>query len=517
VRINAQGRATAAGMLGLADQQITRNLSGATDWRGVVSIRKKQADLLLESTLAGLAVNLPVPFGKKADDPVPLRFEKKITGANLDMILFNYGKVIAAALSRNHENGKTTIERGAVNLGAAAELPPQPGIWLSGELALLDLDHWRGILGQSSAKTSPLPGLAGLNLKFGAVDAFGKRFNDLRISAKMQEGTWQAKIESRELAGSVNWNSEGRGRLQARLGHLVIPDAAPAKLGAPTETPQEKELPALDVIAESFSVKQKKLGKLELMAVQQGEDWRIEKLRINNPDGSLQMDGLWQGWRSRRTTNANLHLEAQDLGKLLARLGYPEAMKRGTAKLDGQLSWAGSPHDIDFPSLTGNLKLEANDGQFLKIEPGAGKLLGLLSLQSLPRRLTLDFRDIFSEGFAFDSISGSARINRGVAHTDDFRLEGPAAKVQMQGETDLAGETQNLKVRVTPHLGEGVSVAGAFLGGPVVGVAALVAQKLLRDPIGQIAAYEYSITGTWAHPSVVKIGGNQAMKQEEIK
>lgn len=507
VRINAQGRATAAGMRGLVDQQITRNLTGTADWRGVVSIRKKQADMLLESSLVGLAVNLPAPFGKKADDPVPLRFEKKITGAKQDLLLLNYGKALAAVLSRHHENGKTTIERGAVNLGAAAVLPPQPGIWLSGELALLDLDHWRGILGQSSANTQ-LPGFAGLNLKFGAVDTFGKRFNDLRISAKMQQGTWQAKIESRELDGSVRWNPEGRGRLQARLGHLTIPDPAPAKPGVPAEAPQEKELPALDVIADNFSAKQKKLGKLELLAVQEDEDWRIEKLRISNPDGSLQMDGLWQGWRRRPMTNANLHLEAQDLGKLLARLGYPETVKRGTAKLDGQLSWAGSPQDIDFPSLAGNLKLEAKNGQFLKVEPGAGKLLGLLSLQSLPRRLTLDFRDIFSEGFAFDSISGTARIDRGVARTDDFRLEGPAAKVQMQGETNLAGETQNLKVRVTPQLGQGVSVAGAFLGGPVVGIAALVAQKLLRDPIDQIAAYEYSISGTWDNPSVVKIGGN---------
>jgi uncharacterized protein (TIGR02099 family) len=513
VRINAQGRATAAGMRGLADQQITRNLSGAADWRGVVSIRKKQADMLLESSLAGLAVNLPAPFGKKAADTVPLRIEKKITGANQDLLQLNYGKVLAAVLSRNLENGKTTIERGAINLGATAVLPPQPGIWLSGELPLLDLDHWRGLLGQTSAKASPLPGLAGLNLKFGALDAFGKRFNDLRVSAKVQENTWQAKIESRELAGSVNWNPEGRGRLQARLGHLSIPDPAPAKLGVPTEAPQEKELPALDVIAESFSAKQKKLGRLELLAVQEDADWRIEKLRISNPDGNLQMDGLWQGWRRRPVTNANLHLEAQDVGKLLARLGYPEAVKRGTAKLDGELSWAGSPHDIDFPSLAGSLKLEAKNGQFLKVEPGAGKLLGLLSLQSLPRRLTLDFRDIFSEGFAFDSVSGSARINRGVARTDDFRLEGPAAKVQMQGETDLARETQNLKVRVAPQLGQGVSVAGAFLGGPVVGIAALVAQKLLKDPIDQIAAYEYSITGTWDNPNVVKIGGNAAATQ----
>ncbi|MDP2879153.1 MAG: YhdP family protein, partial [Sulfuricella sp.] len=140
VRINAQGRATAAGMRGLADLPLIRNLTGTADWRGVVSIRKKQADMLLESSLVGLAVNLPAPFGKKAADAVPLRIEKKMSGARQDLLQFNYGKALAAVLSRRQEDGKTTmtIERGAVNLGAAAVLPPQSGIWLSGELALLD-------------------------------------------------------------------------------------------------------------------------------------------------------------------------------------------------------------------------------------------------------------------------------------------------------------------------------------------------------------------------------------------
>lgn len=512
VRINVQGRAMAAGMRALIDHPVSRYLGGAADWRGVVSIRKKQADMVVESSLVGLSANLPAPFGKKAADPVPLRFEKKMTGAKQDLLSFNYGKILSAVLSRRHENGKTVIERGAVNLGGVAVLTSQAGIWLSGELPLLDLDHWRAVLGQAPAKT-PLPGFAGLNLKIAAFDAFGKRLNDLRIGARAQEGVWQANVQSRELAGSVNWNPEGRGRLRARLSQLIIPDAAPAKLGAPVEVPKEKELPALDVVAENFSVEQKKLGKLELLAVQEDEDWRIEKLRIGNPDGSLQMDGRWQGWRRRPMTRANLHLEVQDLGKLLARLGYPESVKRGTAQLDGQLSWTGSPHDIDYPSLAGSLKLEAKNGQFLKIEPGAGKLIGLLSLQSLPRRLTLDFRDVFSEGFAFDSISGTARISRGVARTDNFKLEGPSAKIQMQGETDLAGETQNLRVKVIPIIGESLSVAGALLGGPVVGIAALVAQKLLKDPIDQIASYEYSITGTWDNPNVTKIGVNTPAEQ----
>lgn len=514
VRLNARGRVTVAGMRGQADHPAVRYLSGTADWRGVVTVRKKQADIVVESPLVGLASNLPAPFGKQAADAVPLRIEKKMTDARRDLVQLNYGKILSVLLSRRHENGKTLIEHGAINVGSAATLPPQPGIWLTGDLPLLDLDHWRAVLGQTADKTS-LPDFAGLNLKVAALDVLGRRLNDLRINGRMQEGTWQAGVQSRELAGNVSWNPEGRGQLRARLSHLTIPDAAPAKLGVPTETPKEKELPALDVVADDFTVERKKLGKLDLLAVQQDADWRIEKLHISNPDASLQADGLWQSWRRRPLTRLKLHLDVQDLGRLLARLGYPDTVKRGSARLDGQLSWAGSPRGIDYPSLFGSLKLEAENGQFLKIEPGAGKLIGLLSLQALPQRLTLDFRDVFSEGFAFSAISGSARISRGVARTDDLKLEGPAAKVRIQGETDLARETQNLKVRVAPQLGEGVSVAGAFLGGPAVGIAALLAQKLLKDPIDQMAAYEYSITGTWDNPNVAKIARNAVAPAEQ--
>ncbi|MDD5329316.1 MAG: YhdP family protein [Sulfuricella sp.] len=507
VRISLQGRASAAGLRSLSDQPALRSLTGTADWRGFIAVRKKQADMVVESPLLGLASTLPAPFAKKAGDAVALRVEKKMTGAKQDLVQVNYGKVLSVLLSRRLEDGKATIERGAVNVGGTAMLPPQPGLWLAVDQPLLDLDHWRAVLGQSTGASST-PGFAGANLKFAALDAFGKRFNDLHINARAQGGVWQANVQSRELAGNVTWNPAGRGRLQARLAQLTIPEPAPAKLGMPVEAPKETELPALDVVADNFTIGPKKLGKLELLAVQENDDWRIEKLLITNPDASMRMDGLWQSWRRRPVTHANLHLEAQDLGKLLARLGYPDTVKRGTAKLDGQLSWAGGPQRIDYPTLAGTLKLEAKTGQFLKIEPGAGKLLGLLSLQSLPRRLTLDFRDVFSEGFAFNSIAGDARIAHGVAQTDDLTLEGPAALVQIQGETDLAGETQNLKVRVVPQLGEGVSVAGAFLGGPVVGLTALLAQKLLKNPIDQIAAYEYSVTGTWDNPNVIKRGKN---------
>ncbi len=130
---------------------------------------------------------------------------------------------------------------------------------------------------------------------------------------------------------------------------------------------------------------------------------------------------------------------------------------------------------------------------------------GILSLQSLPRRISLDFRDIFTDGLAFDEIVGAVKVNKGVASTDNLRISGPAARIVMNGQVDLARETQVLRVKVNPQLSDSVSVAGALIGGPVAGIAAFVAQKLLKDPLDQIASYEYDVTGNWTDPQVNKV------------
>jgi len=168
------------------------------------------------------------------------------------------------------------------------------------------------------------------------------------------------------------------------------------------------------------------------------------------------------------------------------------------------LRWQGSPLSIDYPSLSGSFELKASNGQFSKINPGAGRLLGILSLQSLPRRITLDFRDVFSEGFAFDRIEGTVAVERGIMNTDNLELAGPAARVQISGSANIAAETQNLTVNVQPALSDSVSV-GALIANPAVGVATYLAQKVLKDPLGQIFSFRYAVTGSWEDPLVAKL------------
>ncbi|HEX5539173.1 MAG TPA: AsmA-like C-terminal region-containing protein, partial [Methylophilaceae bacterium] len=266
---------------------------------------------------------------------------------------------------------------------------------------------------------------------------------------------------------------------------------------------QTQHYPALDIVADNFELGKKKLGKLEVQASEQTGNWSIKKLRISNPDSVLSGDGEWRNWRHHPNTRMNLSWDISDIGNTLGRFGYPGIIKNGKGKLSGQLRWRGSPQEFEIPGLAGKLKLEAKDGQILQIKPGVGRLFSVLSLQNLPRRLTFDFTDVFSRGFTFDTITANVKIDDGVMHSDDFRMEGPVALVQIKGQADLAKETQHLFVKVTPYISDSVSLA-ALAGGPVVGAAAFIAQKLLKDPLNKIAASEYEITGTWEDPTVIK-------------
>ncbi len=508
IAVNARGTLSAAALQAALDEPMLGELSGSAAWSSSMNFRRRSVSIVAESGLQGIGSTLPAPLAKSRADLLPLRFEHTASteersggwsGAPMtDRSTLEIGKIVRMELQRHRENGKMVIERGAIGLNEAPKLP-LTGIVLNGSAPELDLDQWLRVLGGSGGSALPL---TALNLKVGALDVYGKRINDVSLRAGFRGSDWLAEVDARELAGEVRWRSQGKGRVSATLSHFTFPQPTPGKLA---EQMPPKELPGLDIVADNLVVQDKKLGRLELTAANTGLDWRIENLTLTAPEARLVADGLWQGAAAQQRTSVNLKLDVSDIGKFLQRLGYPGSMQRGSAKLLGKLNWAGNPQSIDYPSLSGDLSLIAEKGQFLKIEPGIGKLLGILSLQALPRRITLDFRDIFSEGFAFDKLTGTAAISRGVLHTRDFTMLGPSAQVAMTGDIDLAQETQDLRVRVVPSVGDSLSVAGIMLAHPIVGAAAFLAQRLFKDPLGQAFAYQYAVTGSWAGPKVEKL------------
>jgi uncharacterized protein (TIGR02099 family) len=514
VRVTAQGRINIANLRKQEGQPLLGYFQGGADWRGNITIRRKQADFVFESSLAGLGSELPAPLNKKAADILPLRLEKKIVGEGQDTVSIQLGRGLAARLVRRAAGDDMLIERGVVALDGGALTLPGKGLWINGSLPLLDLDAWRGVMALTKEDGPPLA-LGGIDLRVGFLDVMGRRFHDLVLTGRGQGAQWQLGLAARELRGEARWDPSGKGKVMVRLDSLRLPDASPVPASPRLEASQQKggELPDLDVVVKNLELRQKKLGQFELAAASQGGDWKINHLKIGNPDFSLVADGVWGAWQPQPRTRLNVKLMVADVGKALNRMGHADMVSRGQATVEGRLGWLGSPQDMDFRTLEGSLKLSAENGQFLKVEPGIGKLLGVLSLQALPRRITLDFRDVFSDGFAFEQMSASATVNRGVLASNDFLMEGPTAKVFMNGETDLNNETQRLRVRIQPQLGNSVSGAVALVN-PAAGVATWVLQKMLQNPIDQIATFEYNVTGTWTDPVVAKVE-QPVIKREE--
>ena len=524
LRISANGKISDTAIKKLASNALVDSMQGSADWAGEITIKKPLVDVNLRSNLVGMAIDLPPPFNKPASQNIALTIDKKQQNPSSDNIELTYGNIVSAKILRSEQAGKLILERGDIGVNMPAELPTQAGLALHGKLDYVNADDWLALFSKPASKTTAAPiKINKANVSIRKLDIYGRSLNALKLIAQPNNTGLQMNIESQELTGDAEWQTAGatnsNGKIIARLKNLIIPANSESKTkeSSVKDAPKKdirrlnKEYPALDVMAENFQLGNKKLGSLSLNAFENNDDWVIQKLKITNPDSTLSASGNWHNWTRNPNTSLTFTLQVDNIGKALKRFGQPDAVKGGEAEIAGQLNWAGSPHEFETIGLNGNFKLEAKKGQILKVQPGVGRLFGLLSLQSLPRRLSLDFRDLFSDGFAFDKISANAKIDSGILRSDDFFMTGPAAEAKIKGETNLKTETQNLKVTVIPHISDSLSLA-ALAGGPIVGAAAFVAQKILKDPFNKIVSSEYVITGTWENPKEIESEKDNALK-----
>jgi uncharacterized protein (TIGR02099 family) len=503
MNIRATGQAEATQLRRELNHPWLAQVTGTAEWQLSAALDGRR-DFVLESNLNGLGSSLPLPFAKAQQDRVPLRIERRERTRTEDLLIITYGDSMSAQLLLE-KAGKTKVTRGEIVLGGNAPEPKRDGVWIAGKLERVDLEQWQELLGPSDGAGPVVP--AGLDLSTPQLRAISREFHDVQFTATRHEGSWQARLDSREVAGELKWSSEGAGTLVGRFSRLALPVATaelePTSPRAIARAKEGKNLPTVDLTADDFKMGNRQFGKMSLLAVPDAADWRIERLELTSPDGTLNLTGLWQAWDVNPRTQIKVKLDVGDIGRYFTRMDLPQGIQGGKAKLEGQLSWSGPPYALDLPTLSGQLTLAANKGRFVKIDPGIGKLLSVVSLQTLPKVMTLDFKDIFGQGFAFDQITSGVDIVHGVARTNDFHMQGPAARVEMKGEVNLAGETQRLDVRIFPAMSDSVAL-GTALVNPAVGVGAWVLQKAFRDPIGHMLSLEYEVAGTWSAPAVAK-------------
>jgi uncharacterized protein YhdP len=449
-----------------------------------------------------------------------------------DQLQLDWGSVASALYVRDLSGAEPVVLRGSLTLGLpASQAPALPATGVTAAVALdrFSLEDWQSLLpaelGAGSQKDTGKTawsayGPTRIGLQANTLSADGRTLHQVVAGGLREGNSWRVNVDARELNGHVLYrqpSGDQLGHLFARLSRLNLPPSSVAEVEGLLEAPPAN-LPSLDIVVEQLELRGKKLGRIEIEALNTEQtktrakanpEWQLNKFNITVPEASLRSTGRWlasaEGSQQRKT-EMNFKLDISDAGALLTRLGTPNALRGGTGLLEGSVNWQGSPLALHYPSMSGQFAVKMGRGQFLKADAGAAKLLGVLSLQALPRRLLLDFRDVFSEGFAFDSVRGDVTIAQGIAYTRNLQIKGVNALVQLDGSADIAQETQKLRVVILPELDAGTAslVAGIAVN-PVVGLTAFLAQLFLQNPLMKANTQEFLIDGSWADPRVTKI------------
>ena len=564
MRFAAQGTVTADGLRrsndvgGPALARLAASLSGQTSYRATLSLLNGKPDLLVTSSLVGLASELPLPLHKAAEAPLPLRFHlggvadtaTSVTNAARDFIRLDLGNLLQAQYVRDVSGAVPKVLRGGIGVMEPAQMPTA-GVAATLNLESVNLSDWQRLVddlgrvpsagagSEASAAASVSAGYlpATIGLRAREVRLGSRRLNQVVAKVAQDGALWRVNLESEQASGTIEYRppraltnpstSTGEagvagsaGRVYARLSRLSLPKEDASDVDTLLDQPTQS-VPALDIVVDDLVLGDKRLGRLELDAVNRAgaREWRLTRLALTTPDAKLTASGNWAAVPGSANAQAgaaatpatvrrvalNFKLELINGGALIERLGFGALVKGGKGGLSGQIAWDGSPLAMDYPSLTGQINLSVAAGQFLKADPGVGRLLGVLSLQALPRRFVLDFRDVFQQGFAFDDISGDLQIAQGVAQTNNLRMRGVQAAVLMEGTADIAKETQALRVIVVPEIDAGTASLAYAAINPAIGLGAFLAQTLFSKPLIAANTREFRITGSWAEPKVDKV------------
>lgn len=477
-----------------------------------------------ERSPSGPAVPLTISVEGQAAGPALERWTEEAIGLSIKNTLTGSTRY-SATLELQDTTIRTVIRSSLEGLGST----------LAGSFRKRAQDDWG--LRIDVLHQEPRPGASAAPSQTWTISS-----NQQRLNARIQRSLTARReavidIDSRQLAGQFRWTpavaaaKAAKGvrtqpLLQARLARLWL-DAPSTEDAAPQDETSDaiaQEWPTVDLVVDDFRVGERAWGRLEVQAspVAATRSWEILRFSVLNPDAELSGQGQWamltQGRQRRSRTSLNLELRVSNGGALLARSGYPKVIRDTKGKIEGRLHWPGSPLDFSGATLNGNLSLNLEQGQFLKADPGLARLVSVVNLQSLPRRIKLDFRDIFSEGFTYERLRGDLQFLNGQASTQNLRIIGVQASVMLEGTADIRRETQDLRVLVLPEFNAGLASLGyAALVNPAVGLGAFVAQYILRNPVRELLSYEYRVTGSWEDPVVESARRELRSNTPEIK
>ncbi|MGY0504087.1 YhdP family protein [Luteimonas sp. e5] len=491
-------------------------LRGHSQWNVDVALpleadaaRARPSQLRLSSNLVGTAIDLPAPLGKPAAEPLATQVSlpMPLDSGEVDVRLGQ--RIALRARSRQGRNGI----RARLGGGAVAEPAPAHGLVVTGRAEQLDALAWASWVGADNE--GPGLGPVHVDVRAGQLLLLGQRHANARLQLSPSAAGRQLQVDAASLSGRLDIP---RASAAPIIGRFQRADFALARVQTGPAGPTHGEandiepakVPPLDITVDELRLNGKALGRMALHTRPQAAGMQIEALTVDAPGQSLHVSGLWSGQGEQTHTRLQARVHSSDFGALASRLGIDGQVRKGHGEVRSELTWTGAPADFSPTSLQGTLDLDIRDGQLVELEPGAGRVLGLLSLARLPQRLTLDFRDFFDKGFAFDRIRGHLDFSGGQARSEDFSIEGPAARIEISGQTDLRAQRFDQTIEVKPRTGNLLTVAGALAGGPVGAAVGAVANAVLKKPLSEVGARTYRVTGPWDNPKVEVLARPQA-------
>lgn len=492
--------------------------------------------LSVDSPLSGIALDLPAPLHKPAAASLPLHLTMSlpVEGSELRLSL---GDALRGYLRL--ADGEQRPLAGTLAFGSQmpGELPARD-LRIRGHAGRLDVTGWvqHAVAGSGSGG----PGLESLDVSTDQAECFGRELGALKLHATPQSDLLSVDVDGPAMLGnySIPMQELDKRGVTARLQRLYWPKssaaeavshpakaavgaavAADASTASPAPDPANTgvnpaALPPFHVWVGDLRLGDAKLGEARLETWPTAEGMHIEQLRALSSRVQITGSGDWNGNAASSHTRMKISFAAEDLGTMLGAFGYEGLVNGGKTRDQLDASWPGAPSDLSLATMDGILSIRVDDGRIPEAaSPGMGRLLGLVSLTELPRRLTLDFGDVFGKGLAFDSISGDFRLANGNAVTDNLAIIGPAANISVNGRTGLRARDYDQQMVVVPHVGNSLPLVGAVVGGPVGAAAGFAVQGILGHGLNQAASARYRITGGWDNPVITlveKRGGTSA-------
>ncbi|MGH8460494.1 MAG: YhdP family protein [Stenotrophobium sp.] len=502
--------ADGSGVSGFVPELVRKTLSGHSLWNAELPLSADNTGLSLSSDLQGIAIALPPPLGKTAAQAVPLTLlidaADKAGGMQLRV---DYRDRLNADIALAPASAAAGWSLTGMNLylGKGVAPPAGKGISISGNLADLDLGAWKGAFAAAGNSGSGI-GLQRAELHVDHLQLFGQSLQDVHVVYTPNATGWSALLDGAGAAGTVNWNDAGGGVLIARLQHLHLDAQTPPTETAASATeaaPQDPaQLPLLDLRCDQLDAGDADLGKAVLVTRRIDAGQAIDTLSLSGGKTSLTASGRWTRGGGLSGAALKFDLQSQNIAALLHAFGYAPNIDAKDSHFTGDLQWMPRSEGLRWELAQGPITIDVKSGKLSAVEPGAGRVLGLLNFYALPRRLTLDFRDVVSSGLAFDTITGGFDLADGQATTGNLDIAGPSLRMEVRGRVGLIARDFDQTVKVYPDVSSGVTLGAALLGGPAVGALVLIAQQVLNKPLEKLTQLDYHVTGSWDNPKIDK-------------